>query len=246
MLFYIIEVNRMKGEKSKLILVYFLMLLVIGLIVALTFIILNNSPKEEEKESTANTTPTVDVNPYPTISDECTFNLTVDEYNALTGPGCKGGYSRYNVNNLNIDGKQMNIVIIYSDTNGNKAGLYVNDRKVANTITNVASIKFGIFSSKLFILDNNNNESNVLVFNADSTKVYDLKEILDSSKITDPILNQIISSTTINPNSFNFTDSYFTFQAQLVDGNNVATPGSTYQVTFTSDDFSKPTFVSQN
>ena len=75
---------------------------------------------------------------------------------------------------------------------------------------------------------------------------YDLKEILDSSKITDPILNQIISSTTINPNSFNFTDSYFTFQAQLVDGNNVATPGSTYQVTFTSDDFSKPTFVSQN
>ena len=246
MLFYIVEVNRMKGEKSKLILIYFLMLLVIGLIIALTFIILNNSPKEENKESTANTTPTVDVNPYPTISDECTFNLTVDEYNALTGPGCKGGYSRYNVNNLNIDGKQMNIVVIYSDKNGNKAGLYVNDRKVATTITNIASIKFGIYSSKLFILDNNNNESNVLVFNPNTEKVYDLKETLDSSKITDPILNQIISSTTINPNSFNFTDTYFTFQARLVDGNNVENLGSTYQVNFTDSDFSNPTFVSQN
>ena len=222
----------MKGEKSKLILVYLLMLLVIVLIVVLTFIILNNSSKEENGESTANTTPTVDVNPYPTISDECTFNLTMDEYNALTGPGCKGGYSRYNVNGLALDGDQMNIVVIYSDKNGNKAGLYVNDRKVATTITNIASIKFGIYSSKLFILDNNNNESNVLA--------------LDSSKITDPILNQIISSTTINPNSFNFTDTYFTFQARLVDGNNVENLGSTYQVNFNDSDFSKPTFVSQN
>lgn len=236
----------MKREKSKLILVYLLMLLVIVLIVALTFIILNNSSKEENGESTANTTPTVDVNPYPTISDECTFNLTMDEYNALTGPGCKGGYSRYNVNDLALDGNQMNIVVIYSDKNGNKAGLYVNDRKVATTITNIASIKFGIYSSKLFILDNNNNESNVLVFNSNTEKVYDLKETLDSSKITDPILNQIISSTTINPNSFNFTDTYFTFQARLVDSNNVENLGSTYQVNFTDSDFSKPTFVSQN
>ena len=236
----------MKREKSKLILVYLLMLLVIVLIVALTFIILNNSSKEENGESTANTTPTVDVNPYPTISDECTFNLTMDEYNALTGPSCKGGYSRYNVNGLALDGNQMNIVVIYSDKNGNKAGLYVNDRKVATTITNIASIKFGIYSSKLFILDNNNNESNVLVFNSNTEKVYDLKETLDSSKITDPIFNQIISSTTINPNSFNFTDTYFTFQARLVDGNNVENLGSTYQVNFTDSDFSKPTFVSQN
>lgn len=236
----------MKREKSKLILVYLLMLLVIALIVALTFIILNNSSKEENGESTANTTPTVDVNPYPTISDECTFNLTMDEYNALTGPGCKGGYSRYNVNGLALDGNQMNTVVIYSDKNGNKAGLYVNDRKVATTITNIASIKFGIYSSKLFILDNNNNESNVLVFNSNTEKVYDLKETLDSSKITDPILNQIISSTTINPNSFNFTDTYFTFQARLVDGNNVENLGSTYQVNFTDSDFSNPTFVSQN
>lgn len=236
----------MKREKSKLILVYLLMLLVIVLIVALTFIILNNSSKEENGESTANTTPTVDVNPYPTISDECTFNLTMDEYNALTGPGCKGGYSRYNVNGLALDGNQMNTVVIYSDKNGNKAGLYVNDRKVATTITNIASIKFGIYSSKLFILDNNNNESNVLVFNSNTEKVYDLKETLDSSKITDPILNQIISSTTINPNSFNFTDTYFTFQARLVDGNNVENLGSTYQVNFTDSDFSNPTFVSQN
>ena len=238
------EVNRMKGEKGKLILVYILMLLVIVLIVALTFVVINNSPKEENKTATATTTPKVDVNPYPNISDECTFDMTMDEYNSITGPGCKGGYSRYNVNSIALDGKEMSVVIIYSDQNGNKAGLYINNRKVANNVSNLSAIKFGIFNSKLFILDNNN-ESNVIVFNADSKKVYDLKESLDSDKITDPILNETISSATLNPNSFNFTDSSFTFQAQL-SNNGQVTPGSTYMVTFNGDEFSKPEFVSQN
>ena len=72
----------MKGEKGKLVLVYILMLLVIGLIVFLTFIVLNNG-KEESNDSKANVTPTVDVNPYPNVSDVCTFELTTDEYNSI-------------------------------------------------------------------------------------------------------------------------------------------------------------------
>lgn len=236
----------MKREKSKVILVYVLMLLVIGLIVALTFIVLNSNKKEENHSTSANNTPTVDVNPFPNISEECTFNLALDEYNVLTGPKCKNGYSRYNINGLSLGGQTINVSVIYTDQEGNKAGIYINDRRATTVVNNVTNIKFGIFDDKLFILDNNNNESNVLVFASDSTKVYDLKETLDSSEITDPILNQVLSSTTINPNSFNFTATNFTFQAQMTDSSNQILAGSTYQVTFTGNEFSKPTFISQN
>lgn len=235
----------MKGEKGKLVLVYILMLLVIGLIVFLTFMVLNDG-KEEKNDSKANVTPTVDVNPYPNVSDVCTFELTTDEYNGLTGPGCKGGYSRYNVNGLAIDGTTVKLVVIYSDKNGNKAGLYINDRKVLDGVSNVTNLKFGIFNSLLFVKDTYESYSNVLVFNKDVLKVYDLNESLDSSKITDPILNQVISSTAINPNSFNFTDTYFTFQAQIMGDNNQVLSGSTYRVNFTNTEFSKPEFIGQN
>lgn len=235
----------MKGEKGKLVLVYILMLLVIGLIVFLTFMVLNDG-KEEKNDSKANVTPTVDVNPYPNVSDVCTFELTTDEYNGLTGPGCKGGYSRYNINGLAIDGTMVKVVVIYSDKNGNKAGLYINDRKVLDGVSNVTNLKFGIFNSLLFVKDTYESYSNVLVFNKDVLKVYDLNESLDSSKITDPILNQVISSTTINPNSFNFTDTYFTFQAQIMGDNNQVLSGSTYRVNFTNEEFSKPEFIGQN
>lgn len=236
----------MKGEKSKVILVYVLMLLVIGLIVALTLVILNSNEKEENHSSSANNTPTVDVNPFPNISEECTFNFTLDEYNALTGPRCKNGYSRYNVTGLSLGEQTLNVSIIYTDQeDDNKAGIYVNDRRATTIVNNVTNIKFGVFDDKLFILDNNNNESNVLVFASDSTKVYDLKETLESSSITDPALNQVLSSSTIDPNSFNFTATNFTFQAQITSDNQILA-GSTYQVTFTGNEFSKPEFVSMS
>lgn len=239
----------MKGEKTKLILVYILMLVVIALIVALTFTILNNNKKEEPKEQTAKTAPIVDVNPYPEISNECTFNLTIDEFNGLTGPRCKNGYSRYNVNNLEIDGKKINVVVIYSDQNGNKAGLYLNDKRFISEIDNVSNIKFGIYGDKLFTLNNSNGESNVLVFKNNATKLYDLKETLDSSKIADPAIqtqDNIVTSKTIDPNSFVFTETNITFKTRFSDSSNQIINGSTYQVTINKDEFSKPEFVKTN
>ena len=132
----------MKEEKGKLILVYVLMLLVIGLIVALTLVVLNNNPKNENKAVKNDHAPKIDVNPYPEISAECTFNLTIDEYNALTGPKCKNGYSRYNLSNVNIDGKNMLVTVIYNDLEGDKKGLFLNDRRVSNIVTNVINYKF--------------------------------------------------------------------------------------------------------
>lgn len=239
----------MKGEKNKLILVYILMIVVIGLIIALTFTILNSTKKEEPKEQTAKTVPMVDINPYPEISNECTFNLTMDEYNGLTGPKCKNGYSRYNVNNLEVNGKKLNVTVIFSDQNGNRAGLYINDKRYASKIDNVSNIKFGIYGDKLFTLDNNDGQSNVLVFSNNAVKLYDLKETLEDTKIADPAIqniDNIVTSKTIDPNSFTFTETNITFKTRFTDTSNQTINGSTYQVTINGDKFSKPEFVRTN
>lgn len=225
------------------------MLLVIVLIVALTLIILNNKPKETSKESEASNPPVVDVNPYPTISDECTFDLTLAGYNALTGPGCKGGYSRYNLTDISLGDNNLNVVIIYSDTNGNKSGLYVNSTRVINKVDNLLNIRLGIFDSKLFILDKNNNESNVLVYNSNGENVYNLKETLEETQIIEPNFQSVstdpISSKTIDSNSFKFESNQFTFQTRLVTTDNQTITGSQYIVSFTGEDFADPVTINQ-
>ena len=235
----------MKEEKGKLILVYVLMLLVIGLIVALTFVVLNNNSKDETKVVKNDHAPKIDVNPYPEISAECTFDLTIDEYNALTGPKCKNGYSRYNLSNVNIDGKDMLITVVYNDLDGDKMGLFLNDRRVSNIVTNVINYKFYVIDNKLFILDNNSG-SNVTVYSKEYAKIYDLKETLDRLKLSEPAFTDVlVSSEIINPNSFVFNSNNFTFVTQQVTENGVV-PGSTYQVNFALEDFENPTLMNVN
>lgn len=225
------------------------MLLVIVLIIALTYLILQNNPKEEPIESTATTTPTVDVNPYPNISAECTFDVTLTQYNALTGPGCKGGYSRYNLTDINLGNNNLEVVIIYSDKNGAKSGLYINKTRVVSKVDNLLNIRLGIFDNKLFLLDKNNNEANVLVYNSNSENIYSLKDTLDEIKISDPNFQAVstdpISTKTIDPNSFQFTPTYFSFKTRLIN-NNQTIAGSQYIVNFTGEDFSDPTTNIQN
>ena len=118
-------------RKPKMFVIYILIALVLILIITLTISVLNNN-KKNLTPSKATTTPKVDVNPYPVISDECTFDLTIANYNALTSPKCKGGYSRYNIKDVNINNKNLDVTIIYSDKNGTKSGLYINNTKIIN------------------------------------------------------------------------------------------------------------------
>ena len=207
----------MKGEKSKLILVYILMVLVIVLIVALTFVVLNNKPKETNNESHANTTPTVNLNPYPTVSDECTFETTFSVYNSLTSPGCKGGYSRYNITDITLDNNNIETVIIYSDTDGNKSGLYINKT---------------------------NNESNVLAYNSNGNNVYNLKNTLETLQMSEPAFQNtdtnVISASTLNPNGFTFEANRFIFKTRLITTSNQTIEGSQYVVNFSGDNFEDP------
>ena len=232
----------MKEEKGKIILIYVLMALVIVLIIALTFVVLGSIPKKEKNlPSTSNNLQVVDVNPYPNVNQQCTFNVSIEQYNALTMAGCKGGYTRYNIES-DVNGKKLLATIIYSDKNGNKTGVFVNDKKVINKVLNVTNFKLGLIDNKLFIA-NNSAEPNVLAYDETGVKVYDLRAQINKEKIKDPAFKsgKTLTASNIKQNSFSFTSDRFTFQTQDTGAGQF---GSNYQVLFNGQTFSKITFIS--
>lgn len=209
----------MDKEKKKLILVYILIVAIIFLIIALTLVVLDGLPEKEEVSKIYESAK-IDVNPYPNVSDVCNFNVTLNEYNALTMAGCKGGYTRYNVTDVNLDSKNVKLSIVYSDKNQPKVGLFINDRKVASKVSGVVNFKLGIFENKLFILDTNDTV-NVLAFNKSGVKIYDLKTNLKEADL---------QASDLDSSSFIFTTNNFTFKNKS---------GTTYIVTHSDENFSK-------
>ena len=204
----------MKREKNKIILIYVLLVIVLALIVALGYVVITSTPKETESNVGHETT--VDVNPYPNVSSQCIFSVSLEEYNALTYAGCEGGYTRYDINNVVLNGNPLTLSVIYSDKGQPKAGFIVNNRRVIQKIDNVTLLKFGVFDNKLFVLDTNNNQANVVVINSEGNTIYNLKNELEKLKIKDNAFTQNgnntpINNTNLNPASFNFADGVFTF-----------------------------------
>lgn len=234
----------MKGEKSKIILIYVLLVIVLALIVALGYVVITSTPKETESNVGHGTT--IDVNPYPNVSSQCIFSVSLEEYNALTYAGCEGGYTRYDINNVVLNGNPLTLSVIYSDKGQPKAGFIVNNRRIIQKIDNVTLLKFGIFDNKLFVLDTNNNQSNVVVINSEGKTIYNLKNELEKLENEDKVFtangnNEEITNTNLNPASFNFADGVFTFATTSDACNNgAAASGTNYQVTYSGEKFNKP------
>ena len=235
----------MKREDKQMILIYALILIVIVLVVILAKVVKQSVPKENQKKTNNGTAQKVDINPYPAVNDECTFDIDYAGYNNLTMSGCQGGYTRYNINNIILDEKKLDVTIIYSDKEQPKTGLYINNRRALNTIDNVAKIKFGIFENKLFIYDTTNNEANALAFNSKGNEVYNLKTVLEKKKIKDLSTGETnISSKTLDPNSFTFQEGFIEFNsASNTCEKGETSKGSRYKVTYKNEEFSDPEFM---
>lgn len=240
----------MKREDRQMILIYILIFLIIVLLVFLTKIVIENKPKQEPKQS-GGEIQKIEINPYPTVNEECTFSVTLDEYNKLTAAGCQGGYTRYDISDININGTNLKTSVIYSDLENSDTktineGLFINDKKMTSIVDNVANIKFGIFDNKLFVHDMNNNESNALAFDVDGKQVYNLKKTLEENKIKD------LSSDDININSESLDKNSFRFQEGIIEFNSVSNncqngekaKGSHYKVTYSGEKFELPEFMS--
>lgn len=234
----------MKKETKTMILIYTLLVVILVILIVFTSIILSN-PKKKSQENSGSVQK-VDVERYPPVNNECTFDVKLSEYQSLTQAGCKNGYTRYNINDITVDEIQIKVSVIYSDKERKKTGLYINDTRVSNNIDSITYFKFGIFDSKLFVLDINNSESNVMVFNTKGEKIYDLSNILSKEKIKDLSTGDtVIKTSDLDPASFSFNEGAFEFSSKLdkcQTGTN--SNGSHYKVTYKKDKFEKPEFIS--
>ena len=235
----------MKREDKQMILIYFLIFVIIVLLIILTKVIIDSVKNAEPEKKQTAPIQKLEINPYPNVNEECTFDVNINEYNLLTGAGCEGGYTRYNINNISLNETILNVSIIYSDKEQIKTGLFINDKKVKSNIDAVQNVKFGIFDNKLFILDKTNNEANALAFNSEGKEVYNLKTVLENGKITDLSTGETnISTKTLNKDTFIFAEGYIEFDSisnQCQNGEK--SKGSHYKVTYKDEKFEKPEFM---
>ena len=233
----------MKRENKQMILIYILIFLVIVLIVLLTKVVLDGTSKKESEP--AKTIEKLDIDPYPVVNEECTFDISLLDFNNLTAPGCENGYTRYNINDVVLNNATLPVSIIYSDINNKKVGLFVNNKRMTVNMENINSIVFGIFDNTLIAFDRNNNEANVLAFNSNGKKIYDLKSVLGKNHIKDLSNGETnISSKTLDISSFSFIEGSFEFNSISNScQNGEKSKGSHYKVTYKDGNFEEPEFM---
>ena len=225
-------------KNKTLILIYVLIFIAIIAIILLTKTVLDiPRPKPVQEERNVST---VEVNPYPVVNDECTFDVTLDEYHVLQEPGCVGGYTEYNIAFDNIP---LKATVLYSDKEESKAGLFVNDSRITKKLDNIANIKFGVFDDKLFIYDKNVSSLNVYVINSKGNLIYDLEDTLETYKVKEFATgDKNIKIKDLDPESFSFYEGGFEFNSKLdICENN--SKGSHYKVTYSKEKFNKPEFM---
>lgn len=75
----------MKREDKQMIFIYFLIFVIIVLLIVLTKVITSSVKKPEPVNESPSTVQETKINPYPTVNEECTFDVSLNDYNALTG-----------------------------------------------------------------------------------------------------------------------------------------------------------------
>ena len=238
----------MKREKRQMLLIYTIIFIIIVLIILLTKEVMSTVKKEKPKKEDNRTVQKVDTNPYPNVNKECTFDVKLGEYQALTSPGCEGGYTRYNITDIVVNETPMDVSVIYSDKSQVKTGLFINDKKVKSGLDSITNLNFGIFDSKLFVLDKTNNEANVLAFNNIGKKVYNLSDVLEKEKVKDLSTGEtVISTKNLNSSTFGFAEGSFEFDSVSSKcENSDKLKGSHYKVVYKGEKFEVPEFVSLN
>ncbi len=254
MVLYIIRGERMKGEKTRIVIIYVLILLIIALVGALIYVMMSSQksqnkitdkPQEESNE----------------ISEKCIFDITAADYAKIIGgdnSAICGALNQFNITDIALNGQPLGVKIIYNNGVINESdkdtGIYINDNlAIKHASTNYIN-NLGVFDNKLFVYAHNANEANVMAYNSMGDKVYDLGQTLAVTKITDQILADlaktneglkvIVDTTNIDKNNVQFAANEFTFATNSgLECQTGMYSGSIYKVTFTGEEFAAPQFV---
>ncbi len=246
----------MKGEKTRIMLIYVLLVVIIGLVVGLIFVVFNSNKPKVEK-------PKEDNGPF-NITKKCTFEMTNDEYIGILGSQTNDlcdGNNLIVINDIILDDVKQNINIVYNNSSisqdDEQTGVYVDDMLLVNHAATNYVNRLSVFDNKLFIISNSENYVNVTVYNSDASQIYDLEKALVKANISDqaltemaktnPSINPIVSPANLDANDFMINDMEFTFSTN---GDpkctNGSYNGSIYKVTFNGELFADPVYVSSH
>lgn len=242
------------SEKGKTILVYILLFVIFALVcILIGYSFLNKTDGVADKVVNDNNV---------SIGSECTFEMTMHEFNGIKEIVPSNFCDTLNLIKLTdvaLDGKKQSVDIVYSklevlldDVN---TGFYTNNDRMTRYASSNFINTVGIFDNKFFILNVSKKGSNVTVFNSDMEKVFDLESVLNDENITDPAFVELAKTNTslettlnisnIDGSTMRFANGQFTFASNSKLGCNGYT-GSTYKVTYVGDEFTAPEFVNLN
>lgn len=245
----------MKGEKIRVAIIYILVIVIILLVGYLIFNVFVNNKEDNTKKEKVKTN---------AISSECTFDITTADYSLIVNGNNSnlcGGLNKLKIGDIVLDGNQMDVEVNYYNGNiteeNENMGFYIDGKRVLKLASNENKNNIGVFDNKLFIFVANNDKPNVVAYDSNGVKVYDLQTALAKANISDPAivelaktnnnLDVIVKSSNITTNSFNFGPTEFSFatavSGECTPGTNI---GSIYKVTFSGNNFSAPEFVSFN
>ena len=238
----------MKGEKIRIIIIYFLFLVIVGLVGYLIYFVIDENKTEKpikEKEPPKQ---------QEEITEACTFDITVAEFNDFDNTPlelCQGN-NKINISDIVLKDNAIDIYAIYnkdSKTTSINPGLYMNDNQIIKSISKSDKNIITVSDNLLFIKKDSKKESNLVVFNENGENIYDLAIELVKNKVEDPIFAEIaktnsevnpqISIENIDPNSYTFTSGAFTFKT-IIKINGEEQNGSTYTVTYNEEKFNTP------
>lgn len=231
----------MERENKKVSMIYVLTGIVILLIIYLVlFVYKTLNPEVQEKNNSNIVT-------MPQVSSSCTFNMTVSDFNNINNNNSLcSSLNKINLTDAILNGKNLNVVIYYSNVYINGAGIYINDELAL--FDNVLKLhKIGIFDNKLFITDFSETEANFVVYDETGENVYSLKDALNSLQIVDSAFkamnnNAFLSISNLDPNSFVFENGKISFNSTIGSCAN-GISGSNYSIVYKGNTFESPTYI---
>lgn len=240
-------------ERAKVFIVYLLIFVILGLIGYLIYFVVNFS-SEDKSETKSEKTPITNE-----VLSSCTFNSSTEEYNKILEGNSSinlcNGLNKIILDDVTVEGEKQNLEVMYVNGNASKGSGYMkfNGLKILSKVSSTYGNILTVFDNKLFVVERNSEYVNILVYTKDGTNVFNLKDTLEASNITDPAFvelaksgynNTILDYNHIDKDSINLSPNLITFNSDSKTTCQAGSfKGSTYTISFKDNTFGNPVYT---
>ncbi len=240
-------------ERVKVFIVYLLILVIIGLIGYLIYFVINFSSPSETESHDKKASVTNDV------SDSCTLDSSIEEYNKILDGNSSlnlcDGLNRIVLSDVTMEGEKQSLEILYQNGKSSNDSGYMkfNGFKILSKVSSIYGSTLIVFDNKLFVIERNDEYVNILAYTKDGNNVFNLKDTLEASNISDPAFvelaksgysNTVLDYNHIDKDSVRLGSDSITFNSDSKTACQAGSfKGSTYVIKFTGNTFGNPVYT---